>query len=351
MRKICFIVFYTFLCVAPGSSAIAQQQARNTIAGSPVFGVAEGSPFKFFTFSFENDFFVGEDGGFTGQIGITYGRGPFLSFDGQIPGFLNSLTKSLYIQTIPKRVHGVAYKLFQTSQTPEDITIAEFQPDQLPYAALVILQTQLYSWNASVSDQLSVFLGFVGPLALGEESQTNIHRIIGSDLPEGWDFQLDNEPVFRLEARRVQKLFQAYGKNLGFDVLGLGTAGVGNLRSNAEVSFAVRLGSNLKFSHATFSLQSDRQVNALSLGAGNDFYVFFGGGAELVANDIVVDGNTFEDSPSQDLENFQNSFATGVVAKFGSLSYVFQFSSKSSSSELTDDRESFGAFSVTYPFR
>ena len=70
--------------------------------------------------------------------------------------------------------------------------------------------------------------------------------------------------------------FQAYGKNLGFDVLGLGTAGVGNLRSNAEVSFAVRLGSNLKFSHATFSLQSDRQVNALSLGAVNDFYVFFG---------------------------------------------------------------------------
>ena len=124
-----------------------------------------------------------------------------------------------------------------------------------------------------------------------------------------------------------------------FDVLGLGTAGVGNLRSNAEVSFAVRLGSNLKFSHATFSLQSDRQVNALSLGAGNDFYVFFGGGAELVENDIVVHGNTFEDSPSQDLENFQNSFATGVVAKFGSLSYVFQFSSKSSSSELTDDRE------------
>ena len=81
------------------------------------------------------------------------------------------------------------------------------------------------------------------------------------------------------------------------------------------------------------------------------FTSFFGAGAELVANDIVVDGNTFEDSPSQDLENFQNSFAAGVVAKFGPLAYVFQVTSSSPAAEIAEDRESFGAFSITYPFR
>ena len=348
-KSFCVLIICALLHVFPGSDVFAEGDQE--IAGSTVFGVAREKPFQFFTFTFENDVFVGEDDGFTNGTGLTYGRGPFLSFDGEIPGFLNSITKPLYIQTIPNRVHGVAYMLFQTLQTPEDITIAEFQPDQLPYAGSLILQTQLYSWNTNVSDQLSLFLGIVGPLAFGEESQTFIHSLIGSDEPEGWDFQLDNEPVFRVEARHVHKLARAYGKSLGFDLLGLGTAGIGNLRSNAEASLAIRFGSNLKFSHATFSLQSDRQVNSLSLATGNDWFAYFGASAELVANDILIDGNTFEDSPSQELENFQNSFAAGVVAKFGPLAYVFQITSTSPATEIQDDRESFGAFSITYPFR
>ena len=337
------------LCFFPSSGVLAQGDQE--IAGSTVFSVAREKPFQFFTFTFENDIFVGEDDGFTNGTGLTYGRGPFLSFDGEIPGLLNSITKPLYIQSIPNRVHGVAYMLFQTLQTPEDITIAEFQPDQLAYAGSIVLQTQLYSWDTNVSDQLSLFLGIVGPLAFGEESQTFIHSLIGSDEPEGWDFQLDNEPVFRLEARHVHKLARAYGSNFGYDLLGLGTVGLGNLRSNAEASLAVRFGTNLKFSHATFSLQSDRQVNSLSLAPGNDFFVYFGVSAELVANDIMIDGNTFEDSISQELENFQNSFAAGVVAKFGPLAYVFQVTSSSPAAEIAEDRESFGAFSITYPFR
>lgn len=344
------------LCGFPATAVFSQQQPDqhqpdDKIAGSTVFGVARDSPFKFVTFTFENDVFVGDDDGFTNGVGLTYGKGPFLSFDGQIPGLLNRLTKDLYIQSIPDRVHGVAYMLFQTLQTPEDISVAEFQPDDLPYAGLLVLQTQLYSWDTNVSDQLSLFLGLVGPAALGEQAQTTIHRAIGSELPRGWDFQLDNEPVFRLEARRVQKLYRAYGRNLGFDILGLGTAGIGNLRSNAEASLAMRWGSSLKFSHATFSLQSDRQVNALSLSDRNDFFLYLGASAELVANDILINGNTFKDGPSQELENFTNSFAMGAVAKFGKLAYVFQFTSKSASTGDQDGREKFGAFSITYPFK
>jgi len=330
------VTVFVLICVVPVSALFAQEAANQDIAGSTVFGVARNSPFQFLTFTFENDVFVGEDDGFTNGTGITYGRGPFLSFDGQIPGFLNSLTKNVYIQSIPDRVHGVAYMLFQTF---------------LPYAGLLVLQTQLYSWDTNVSDQLSLFLGLVGPAAFGEEAQTAIHSAIGSERPEGWNFQLDNEPVFRLEARRVQKLFRAYGENLGVDLLGLATAGIGNLRTNAEASLAVRWGSSLKFSHATFSLQSDRQVNALSLSDRNDFFLYLGASAEVVANDIVINGNTFEDSPSQELENFQNSFAMGAVAKFGGLAYVFQFTSTSAPSGLGGGREKFGAFSVTYPFR
>lgn len=345
------ILTCALLCSLAGSAVLAQQEPDKGIAGSAVFGVASDSPFEFFTFTFENDVFVGDDDGFTNGTGLTYGRGPFLSFDGQIPELLNRLTKNIYIQSIPNRVHGVAYMLFQTLQTPEDISIAEFQPDDLPYAGLMVLQTQLYSWDTNVADQLSLFLGLVGPAALGEEVQTNIHRAIGAEMPQGWDFQLKNEPVFRLEARRVQKLYRNYGNHLGFDVLGLATMGIGNLRTNAEASLAVRWGSSLNFSHATFSLQSDRQVNALSLSDRNDFFLYLGAGADLVANDILLSGNTFRGGPSQEIENFTNSFAMGIVAKFGRLAYVFQITSKSASTRANSGREKFGAFSITYPFK
>jgi len=340
-----------FCVIASVTGAHAKGQSDDSIAGSAVFGVAKDSPFNFFTFTFKNDVFVGDDDGFTNGVGFTYGRGPFLSFEGHIPGLLHNLTKNLYIQTKPNKVRGVAYMLFQTMQTPQDIGIAEFQPDDIPYAGLLVLQTQLYSWDKNVADQLSLFLGLVGPATLAEQAQVNIHRAIGADRPEGWDFQLENEPVFRLEARRVQKLFQITGNKFEFDVLGLATAGIGNLRSNVDAGLSLRWGTNLGFSHATFSLQSDRQVNALSLSDRNDYYFYVGAQASIVANDILFDGNTFEDSHSVELEHFQNQFSGGAVWKFGSIAYVFQLTSTSAASEISKDRESFGALSVTYPFR
>lgn len=34
---------------------------------------------EFFTFTFENDIFVGDDNGYTNGMGITFGKGPFKS--------------------------------------------------------------------------------------------------------------------------------------------------------------------------------------------------------------------------------------------------------------------------------
>jgi len=54
-----------------------------------------------------------------------------------------------------------------------------------------------------VADQLSLYLGAVGPIAFAEESQTAVHSVLSSDDPKGWDNQIENEPVFKIEALRV----------------------------------------------------------------------------------------------------------------------------------------------------
>jgi len=354
-------LIYAFLATVIGilfsATTLAQENSSDSevdqnIEGSALFNTEDQQEYKFFTLTFQNDVFVGEDDGYTNGLGLTFGHGPFLEFtDENLPGWLNYVSKNLYVRTMPNKVRGVAHMFFQQMQTPEDITATELQVNDAPYAGLLSTQSIMYAWDKNTSDQFSIFLGLVGPLALAERAQITIHSAIGADRPNGWRHQLRNEPVIRLEARRVTKLFRNYSGRFGYDVLGLGTVGFGNLLSNIQAGLAVRWGSNLEFSHATFSLQTDRQVNSLSLSPRNDFFMYAGFDTGLVFNDILIDGNTFTDSHSLPLENFQIDATLGAVWKFRNLSYVFQISSLNSRTSLTSERERFGALSVTYVYQ
>jgi len=205
----------------------------------------------------------------------------------------------------------------------------------------------LYSWDRNASDQLTFEIGILGPAALAREAQTIVHEVIGSDIPEGWSNQLDNEFVFGVSAVRNQKLFRRFGQKYGFDVIGIGQAGLGTVLSSVSGGLAVRFGTNMDFSHATFDLLPDRQVNSLALAPTNDFYTYLGVSGTYVLNDVLIDGNTFEDSPSVPLEHGQNLITGGVVFKYGRFAYVFQLSSFSARTELSSEREKLGALSFT----
>ena len=312
---------------------------------------AEDKVPEFFTFTFENDFFVGDDDGYTNGMGVTFGKGPFKEFNNEtLPNWLHWLSKDLYVSTMENKQRGVAHMFFQRMQTPEDLSESELIVDDLPYAGLLAWQGTLYAWDDRVSDQLSLYLGVVGPVALAEESQTLIHSILGADEPQGWDNQIENEPVFKIEAQRIWNLYRSADKGHQFDILGLWGAGIGNLESATKGGLAIRWGTNLRYSFPAFSLQADRQVNPLSLTPDNDFYLFFGVRVGVVFNDILVEGNTFKDSHSLPLEHYQDQVFTGVVWSIGRNAFVFQISSISSSTEIIDERNEFGAFSYTRRF-
>ena len=70
----------------------------------------------------------------------------------------------------------------------------------------------------------------------------------------------------------------------------------------------------------------------------------------MVFNDILINGNTFKNSHSAPLEHYQNQISAGVVWNFGSTAYVFQITSLSSRTKLTDERENHGAVSITFRY-
>jgi len=306
---------------------------------------------EFITFTFENDLFVGEDDGYTNGFGVTYGKGPFNQFNNDnLPNWLHWLSKDLYVSTMKNKKRAVAHMFFQRMQTPSDITEPELIIDDVPYVGLLAWQGTLYAWDDRVSDQLSLFLGFVGPVTLAEQTQTFVHNLTGTDEPQGWDNQLQNEPVFKVEAQRIWSLYRSAGTGTQFDILGLWGAGIGNLESATKGGFAIRWGTNLKHSYQAFSLQVDRQINPLSLTPENDFYLFFGGRVGVVFNNILIDGNTFKDSHSVPLEHYQDQVSAGLVWSIGSNAFVFQISSISSSTTIINERDEFGALSFTHRF-
>ena len=306
---------------------------------------------EFFTFTFENDIFVGDDNGYTNGMGITFSRGPFKEFNNEnLPNWLHWLAKDLYISTMENKQRGVAHMFFQRMQTPEDLTKTELIVDDLPYAGLLAWQGTLYAWDDRVSDQLSLYLGAVGPITLAEQTQTLVHGLTGADEPKGWDNQIENEPIFKVEVQRVWSLYRSAVKGKQFDILGLWGAGIGNLESATKAGLAIRWGTNLQYSFPTFGLQTDRQVNPLALTPDNDFYLFFGARAGVVFNDILIDGNTFRDSHSVALEHNQDQVSAGVVWSIGRNAFSFQISSISSNTKITNERDEFGALSYTHRF-
>jgi len=295
--------------------------------------------------------FVGDDDGYTNGMGITFGRGPFMEFNtDNLPNWLHWLTEDLYVSTMKNKHRGVAHTFFQLIQTPEDLSRSKLIVNDVPYAGLLAWKGTLYAWDDNVADQFSLYLGAAGPISMAEQAQKLVHSLVGDDDPRGWGNQIENEPVFKIEAQRIWNLHRIDVGNRQLDLLGLWSAGIGNLESATRAGLAIRWGSGLQHSFPAFGLLADRQVNPLSMAPQDDFYLFFGVRAGVVFNSILIDGNTFKDSHSVPLDHNQNQVSAGAVWNFERVAFVFQIASISSGTTIINKREKFGALSVTYRY-
>ena len=79
--------------------------------------------------------------------------------------------------------------------TPSDTKRAIPDPTDRPYAGILSVGLTLHVEQSNSYHGLRLVTGVVGPAALAGDTQQEVHRHIGSDLPQGWDYQLDNEPI------------------------------------------------------------------------------------------------------------------------------------------------------------
>jgi hypothetical protein len=217
------------------------------------------------------------------------------SGEGGAPGFLDDVAQALWGDGRPR----IAVDLSQQIYNPSDTQVADPPLTDRPYAGVLLGTVSLIQDSATARSVFALGIGVVGPSALGEQVQNGFHDLIGEKRTQGWDTQLHDEPLIQITSERTWRLPIGAVGGVETDALPALTASVGNLRVYAQTGVTLRLGQGL---------DSDFGVARIRPGlTGTDvfhptlpfaWYVFAGVDGQVVAYDVTLNGNLWQDSRS-----------------------------------------------------
>ena len=149
--------------------------------------------------------------------------------------------RSLVAWAIPEKT-GLKYReswvFGQNMQTPADIETSELIPNDVPYVGFLGWGNSFYGFNDDAFFGAQWLIGWVGEEALAEQGQKFVHTVIGGDNPEGWDNQLDSEPVLNGYVSVKRRFF----RSAWFDAALAGDIAVGNFFTFVQPGLELRFG-------------------------------------------------------------------------------------------------------------
>jgi hypothetical protein len=198
-------------------------------------------------FEFDNDTYLDSDDAFTAGWSFQLHSPLHDTWDetwpkwiGAVPGFGDDGEGGRTVRW------GVG--LTQIMVTPDDITIAEPQPEDAPWAGILGVFGSLSSYDNRRLAAVQLFLGCMGPCSQAEDVQTFVHDDLGrGDTPMGWSNQLDTEFLGNLNLAGRYKFWAtpetSYApKRWATDLAVGGEAGLGNFATFARAQVEWRFG-------------------------------------------------------------------------------------------------------------
>lgn len=234
----------------------------------------------------ENDVFTGSDNSYTQGAEIEWMQKPHI--------------KEGYTTRYGLSIRNVFY-------TPQDIKIAEPQPNDRPWAGLSALTLKQHIQYGDLLINQQFMGGAVGAWSYSEEIQTWFHAQIGSPKPMGWSNQIPNEVVVNWVADVIHPWY-ATGESeyLSADLAGLYGIALGNAFIYADGGVLARAGWNLP-SHKLTIINPTEAWHVKPVA-----YIFGRVSGRAVAHNITINGSLFQDGPSQELEPFVTDYQYGV---------------------------------------
>ena len=298
-----------------------------------------------FAFLLQNDIFTGRDGGgYTNGISLAHIRNAAPAEAFIAPQWLLAPVAQWF--SVGPAVMTVS-SLNQLMVTPGDITRKEPAPSDAPYMGALWGRAAQVSISGAMADMLAVELGMIGPASGARQSQILIHRITGSDRPEGWDSQVPNRVLLSLERYRGVRFARDLetSEPMGDAVL-LGGGKISTLQSSIGGSLLLRYGTNLVRSYPTTMRAVNLAADPVVLGRG--WFVYGGVHVDHVVSRL---GGFGERHPLQgSTARLRGTQLVGVMgAAYGWDESTLSFSLQNTSSVTTNTnrRKAYGSLTYT----
>lgn len=260
---------------------------------------------SYFRFHYDNDFFTKSDEYYTQGVTFEYVHPSLDKF---------ILSKLLWKPWKKNEQYGLALNLF--AYTPGSLQSDSILYLDRPFDANISLKTFLIDLDEAHQQQLSTGLsiGVMGPAALGNQIQTNIHRWLKNPLPHGWQYQVQNDIIINYQLNYEKQLIAKAGNFL--------------LNATTEVRLGTlndKLSGGFNFMAGRFNKRFIPVTHATKKA---EYYFFAQSRANFIGYDASLQGGVFNHSSPYTISaaditrvNFQAD--AGVIVNFKKLSLAY----------------------------
>lgn len=274
----------------------------------------------------ENDLLFGHDDEYTSGAGARWTSAEVPRGEGGLSRCVDAFD-GLPTFGDPERARFVTLTVGQEMYTPQDIQAPAPPPGEHPYAGVLFLDAGLHSLGATSLHSYTLRVGVVGPSSGAEQVQRAVHELLGIPIAQGWDTQLDDEPLLNLDYRYQRRLLRlgdaaAWSHDLAWN----SGAGVGNYYVGGDMGLVARLGLRVPATFGVPELRGgDGALAGLAAGPHTRWwgYLFGGARAHGVARFLPSDGNSGDPWPEVDRDEVFGSLTAGLVLGYGRLQVVY----------------------------
>ena len=229
--------------------------------------------------------------------------------------------------------------LAQYIYTPSDIKIADLIENERLYGGWLYIENILFVRDDNVMDIIGMDVGITGKDSGSESTQKFIHKIVGSDIPQGWDNQIEEELGINLLYQKKCRWRWKY-----MDIISRGGGSLGNIYTYLNAGAIIRTGYNIPDNFGY--LKMEPAVRVTNLGA----YAFVGADGRLVGRNIFLDGNTFKDSHSVDKEYIVGDLNIGIGIIFRNFELIYSSNFRSKEFKGQDKSNHFSTLVLSWGF-
>ena len=249
---------------------------------------------------------------------------------------------------------GVIYNLGQSIFTPKNIKRKDLIRDDRPYAGWLYGGASIVSKvgvndNFEYGNSLEVTVGIVGPGSHADNVQDQFHRFLGTNRPNGWENQLEDELGLVLTYTRQWRYFSPGDSYLNYELSPHCVAALGNVYTYGGGGVIFRWGTKLRDDVGPPTIPPGFPGASYFRAKPDTNWYFFGGlEGRVVARNIFLDGNTFEDSHSVDKKILVGDIQFGFAFQIKNLRIALSNIVRTKEFDVQERITNYGAINVAF---